>query len=119
MAYDRDDYWQEAFEIAMEEAGCGNLLAQMTDEQRAEIGGALCGAAECQSMAFHVPENPMIERNKTLERQLKWERDLWPCEPCKGEGRIITSGPYHGSDSPCWKCRGDGKYHPRNEPRPA
>lgn len=119
MSYSRDDYWQEAFEIAMEDADCGHLLSQMTKEQREDVGGALCGAAENEGQAFHAPENPMIERNNLLERQLKWERDLWPCETCKGRGRIITPGPYHSSDSPCWKCHGEGKYHPLKEARPA
>ena len=116
---DRDDYYQECFEIAMDDAGCGHLLAQMTDAQKGHVGGAISGAVENVGMAFYTPENPMIERNRTLERQLAWERELWPCEKCKGRGRIITPGPYHSSDSQCWKCNGEGKYHPRKEVRPS
>lgn len=118
MAYSTDDYWQEAFEIAMDEAGCGALLARMSKEQRLEIGGSLAGSAECQSMAFHTPENPLRSENDRLARRLKWQTDLLICENCGGKGRIITQGPYHSSDSECWKCRGDGKVHPHGEARP-
>lgn len=119
MAYDRDDYYQECFEIAMDEAGCGHLLAQMSSEQKAEVGGAISGAVENVGLAFYTPENPMIERNKTLERQLAWERELWPCEPCKASGRLrYNAGPW-AVDTECDKCNGDGKYHPRKEARPS
>ena len=116
---DRSDYWQEAFEVAMEEAGCAHLLAQMTDEQRAEIGGTLAGSAECESMAFATPPNPMIAENKSLERKLKWERELETCGECKGRGRLVEQwGPWT-SNSQCHKCYGTGKVHPHNEREPA
>lgn len=118
MAYDRDDYFRGCFEIAMGDAGCGHLLSQMTDEQRDDVAGAIAGGVENVGMAFPTPANPLIERNKTLERQVEWERDLWACEPCKGRGRIIITGPHHSSDSQCYKCHGAGKYHPRGEARP-
>jgi hypothetical protein len=119
MSYDRDDYWQEAFEIAMDDAGCGELLAQITKEQREFIGAALAGSRECESLAFHVPENPMIERNARLERALKWERELEHCRDCNGTGRIeYRAGPWW-CNSGCDTCHGDGKVHPRREARPS
>lgn len=119
MIYTRDDYWQESFECAMEEAGAGDLLRQLTKEQREEIGGALAGADENRSMAFPTPESPLRADNSRLERRLKWEREREGCPQCKGRGRLITYGPYHSADSECWKCRGDGKVHPRGEREPA
>ena len=119
VAYDRDDYWQEAFEIAMDDAGCGELLKQMSKEQRAEIGGALCGASENEGMASHMPENPLHSENERLSRKLRWQKVLIYCETCNGRGRIITPGPYHSSDSQCWKCHGDGKVHPHGEVMPS
>lgn len=119
MAYSRDDYYQECFEIAMDEAGCGALLAQMTREQRADIGGAIAGAVENQGMAFYVPENPLRGENDRLARKLKWERELEHCEPCKGSGRLqYNAGPW-GVDTGCHHCHGAGKVHPRAERQPA
>ena len=115
----RDEYWQEAFEIAMDDAGCGSLLSQMTKEQREEIGGALCGAAECQGMAFPTPPNPLIAETARLERKLKWERELEICEPCRGAGRLrYNSGPW-AVDEHCSPCSGSGKVHPCGEARPS
>ncbi len=67
MAYDRDDYWREAFEISMDDAGCGELLKQMTAEQINNVAGGIQGAHENIGLAFYVPENPMIDRNRQLD----------------------------------------------------
>lgn len=60
-------YYQEAFEIAMEEAGCWNLVEQMTAEQRAEIGEGIAGSVECEGMAFYTP--PASDRISEIERE--------------------------------------------------
>jgi hypothetical protein len=119
MAYDRDDYYQESFEIAMEECGCGHLLAQMTKEQRAEVGGAIAGSVECEGQAFYRPENPMIRENERLTGKLRWERDLIGCHECAGKGRLqYSAGPW-AVDTGCHICHGAGKVHPRGEREPA
>lgn len=119
MANGRDDYWQEAFEIAMDEVGCNDLLAQMSKEQREEIGGALAGSAECVGMALPTPPNPLLAENKSLERKLVWERELEKCDTCNGRGRLIENfGPWQSS-SECYKCHGAGRVHPRGEREPA
>ena len=119
MSYSRDDYWQEAFECAMSDEGLSHLLKQMTPEQRANIGGALCGAHENIGMAFHVPENPYQSENDRLLRKLKWQRELETCSDCNGKGRIIyMAGPWH-CDMHCSNCSGTGKAHPAREVEPA
>lgn len=119
MSYSRDDYWQEAFEIAMEDAGAGDLLAQLTKEQREQIGGALAGTDENKGMAFPVPESPYRGENDSLKRKLKWQRELEHCTDCNGRGRLrYMAGPW-AVDTECNRCRGDGKVHPRGEREPA
>lgn len=119
MSYSRDDYWREAFECAMDDADCGDLLAQISDEQRKLIAGTLSGAKECESMTFHVPENPMVERNQRLERALKWEQEREGCNDCGGRGRVeYQAGPWW-CNTQCDTCHGEGKVHPYGKPRPA
>lgn len=57
----------------------------------------------------------LVEENKGLERALRIEQELWPCEKCAGTGWIITNRPYDSSMSECSKCRGKGEYHLRGE----
>lgn len=115
MSYSRDDYYQECFETAMADEGLWHLVEQMTPEQRANIGGAIAGAVENVGMAFYQPENPMIERNRTLERKLKWERELVSCLPCNGSGRLkYNAGPW-AVNSHCDHCHGNGKVHPHGD----
>lgn len=62
-------YWQQAFEVALDEMGLDHLLAAMTAEQRAEMGEALNGSHECYSMAYYSP--PASDRISEIERELK------------------------------------------------
>ncbi|MET3710350.1 hypothetical protein ABIC65_001030 [Sphingomonas trueperi] len=119
MSYSRDDYYQECFEVAMSDEGLDHLLSQMTAEQRANIGGAIAGAVENEGTAFYTPENPMIERNRTLERKLKWERELITCKPCGGRGRLEYSAGAWAVNSHCDSCHGSGKVHPLGDREPA
>lgn len=115
----RDQYYQECFEIGMEDCGCGHLLAQMTKEQREWIGGAIAGGVENEGMAFHRPESPLIGENERLKRKLKWERELETCRTCSGTGRErYNAGPW-AVNTVCSRCQGDGKSHPRGEREPA
>ena len=112
-------YYQEAFECAMDAAGCYHLIEQMTPEQRAEVGDGIAGSVECEGMAFYRPENPMLGENDRLRRKLKWERELDQCGVCHGTGREkYSAGPW-AVDATCYKCHGQGKNHPRGEREPA
>lgn len=66
---DTVDYWQETFEISMEEAGCGELLAQITSEQRREIAAGIEGSHDNYGMAFYSP--PSSDRYNEIEREWK------------------------------------------------
>ena len=119
MTYSREDYYQECFEIAMDEAGCGHLLAQMTGAQKAEIGGAIAGGVENEGQAFYRPESPLIGENDRLTRKLRWERELAACQECGGSGRLeYSAGPW-AVNTGCDVCRGTGKVHPCGEREPA
>lgn len=63
----RADYYQEAFEIAMEEAGCWPLVEQMTREQRTEVGASIATSAENSDLAFYTP--PPSDRIAVIERE--------------------------------------------------
>lgn len=63
------DYYQEAFELAMENAGCWHLVERMTPEQRREVGDGIAGSVECEGMAFYSP--PPSDRISVIERE--WE----------------------------------------------
>ncbi|MBO9624134.1 MAG: hypothetical protein J7500_15610 [Sphingomonas sp.] len=115
----RDAYWLEAFEISMEEADCGHLLAQMTDEQRKQVAWGIQGAHENIGLVFYTPENPLRSENERLSRKLRWERELVACDACRGCGREeYAAGPWWVNTS-CHKCNGAGKVHPRSEREPA
>lgn len=115
----REAYWREAFEISMEEAGCGHLLKQMTEDQIKEVAWGIEGSHDNIGLAFHVPENPLRSENDRLSRKLKWERELNHCAPCNGSGRLqYNAGPW-AVDTGCHHCSGAGKVHPRGERCPA
>lgn len=103
------DYWRECVAIAAEECG-----ATLTKEQIDCIAGSVQGGHENYGMAFYQPSSSDFYQPKidNLERELKLERSKVNCKECGGRGRIYTQGPYHGSDSQCWKCHGEGKYVP-------
>ena len=63
----RAEYYEEAFCIAMEEAGCWNLVEQMTAEQRAEVGASIAGSVENSDQAFYTP--PSTDRTSAIERE--------------------------------------------------
>ncbi|EJU15139.1 hypothetical protein LH128_00110 [Sphingomonas sp. LH128] len=66
------DYYQESFEIAMDQAGCWHLVEQMTPEQRRGIGESLAGSAENESLAIHRPSSG--DRVAQIERE--WQQRL-------------------------------------------
>lgn len=65
-------YYQESFEIAMDEAGCWHLVEQMTVEQRASIGESLAGSVENEGLAIYRPSSG--DRIASIERE--WQQRL-------------------------------------------
>ncbi|HEX8610199.1 MAG TPA: hypothetical protein VF800_02840 [Telluria sp.] len=101
------DFWNEVVSEALDEAGI-----EATSEQIATIAANVESAHENYGMAFYQPENPLIGELSETKAALKAERELVHCNTCSGRGRIYSQGPYHGSDSQCWKCYGNGKHKP-------
>lgn len=74
------------------------------------IANDLMTSFDCMDMAFPQPSyNPRNEEVTRLKIELDKERNKVVCNACGGEGRIITPGPYHSSDSQCYACHGEGK----------
>lgn len=100
-------YWEECLAQSFEEHG-----VSITPEQLAAVTRDVEGGHECYGQAFHTPEHPAVEELSRVRAELKAERELVHCETCNGRGRITTQGPYHSSNSECWRCRGNGKHKP-------
>lgn len=103
------DYWRECVSESLEDAG---IVA--TKEQIETVTSWVEGAHENFSMAHGhdcIP-NPLVSENESLKRELSNERNKVVCRECNGHGRTTTQGPYHSSNSECYKCRGEGKVNP-------
>lgn len=100
-------YWRECMSCAAEEC---NLV--LTEEQLSYLAETAEGARENYGMAFYQPESPYPSEIKALEDRLAKEVSKVVCRECWGDGRITTQGPYHSSNSQCWKCHGEGKVQP-------
>ena len=105
------DYWEEAVACSLDEHGI-----QATDEQIKAIAADMAINHEMYGTAhgYDAIPNPLQSERDDLARKLEAEREKVHCKTCGGRGRIITTGPYHSSDSECWKCRGDGRHAPWN-----
>lgn len=101
------DYWTECVSEAFEDAGIS-----ATKEQIKTVASCVEVAHENYGMVhgYDAIPNPLALENDNLKRELRKEQDKVICEECQGKGRIITAGPYHSSDSRCWKCRGEGRH---------
>lgn len=102
-------YWEESVSCSFDDAGIA-----ATQEQIEWVAGDMESSHECFTMAFSgPPDRPAVDPEIVrLRRELEWERNAVACPICHGRGRIITNGPYHSSDSGCWKCNGRGKVQP-------
>lgn len=103
------DYWFECIAEAFDDTG---IVA--TKEQISNVAGWVEGAHENYGMAhgYDCIPNPTQIENKRLSKELELERSKVVCPECNGKRRLVTYGPYHSSDSECWKCRGEGKVLP-------
>lgn len=99
------DLWKELIAESLDEHG-----VTATAEQIALIASDAAGISESIGEHSFHPADPMIRELADSKAALKREQDKVACSPCKGTGRIYTPGPYHGSDSQCWKCRGEGRH---------
>jgi len=82
----KDEYWEEALEIALEDEGASNAL---TKEQISNIAGALAVSAENEGMAMGhdtIP-NPMTADVNALKRELRKAE-----EEAEKRERIYQSG---------------------------
>lgn len=100
------NYWEECLAEAFGDAGI-----TATKEQIDTVASWVEGAHENYGMAhgYNCIPNPLQYENDTLRKKLDLERRKENCPICDGRGRIITPGPYHSSNSQCWKCNGEGK----------
>lgn len=103
------NYWEECISCAMEEA---ELVA--TPEQIKSIARFVEIARENYGimMGHDCVPNPLRIENDRLAKQLDREKRLEHCRECDGSGRVVSHGPYHSSNSQCWKCSGAGKIDP-------
>ncbi|UZJ58600.1 hypothetical protein OKW98_18660 [Pseudomonas sp. KU26590] len=101
------DLWKEMIAESLEQHG-----VMATAEQINLIAEDAAGIAESISEHSFHPADPMVHELAESQKALKREREKVACVPCHGSGFIETSGPYHGSTSQCWKCRGEGRHTP-------
>ena len=102
-------YWIEAVSSALDEHGI-----EASDKAIVGMAKDIEISHENYGMAFPAPSGPsQLQRDiDDANRMLDEERRKVHCRSCGGAGRIITQGPYHGTDSECWKCRGEGRHLP-------
>lgn len=102
-------YWEECMSEALYEAE-----VNFTPEQLAIVVDYAIRGHEMydEYTGRYLIPNPETERANRAEKALQQEQRKIFCCQCNGRGRIYTQGPYHGSDSECWKCRGEGKHLP-------
>lgn len=100
------DYWRECVDEAFADAGI-----EASEAQRENVAGWFESAHSNYGMAFGNPSAGERDRSEIddLKRKLRQAQEKVPCHTCNGRGRIITPGPYHSSDSQCWKCHGEGR----------
>lgn len=108
-----DQYWIEAVQCALDEAG---LAA--SEDQVSSIAETIEGAHETHGEAtgqhiFAANRAADIDREKRdLKAEIRWERDKQACSTCGGKGRLITNFGIMSSSSDCHSCRGEGRVNP-------
>lgn len=104
------DYWKEAVESSLDEAGVTATL-----EQLEAIAGDMKVSHEQVGMAFGhdvASQNYQAEKDRTiadLRKELADERAKQTCAACRGQGTITICGPSHSATSDCSACRGQGR----------
>lgn len=101
------DYYRECLVDSFSENGIVATPAQID-----EVARAVDGAVENRSLAFHVPENPLVGELERTKAQLKIECEKIQCRECSGSGVNITRFGTMEGRSQCWRCHGYGKHSP-------
>lgn len=102
------NYWKECVESALEEAG---LLA--TQEQVDIMANVVRGGHNNYDMAYPLPENPLIDEVKALEKKVAREKSKVTCANCNGSGGwTVPVGVSHQSYERCHRCNGEGRHDP-------
>jgi hypothetical protein len=95
----------DCIEAAFDEVGIVATSDQMKHvASSVEMGYEMYG----QAHGYDCIPNPVLLENEKLKEELDTERRKIVCVECKGKGRIYSQGPYHGSDSQCHICHGEG-----------
>ena len=99
------DYWKEAVECALEDAG---IVA--TEQQIKSVTETIEGSFENYGMAYPTPSNPLIGELKETQKALEEERSKSFCTTCQSTGRITNSWGSSGrsTNSNCMECNGKG-----------
>jgi hypothetical protein len=104
----RIDVLKECLAEALDE----HAGVSVSDEALTAIAEDIEGFYDNLDLVEYRPANPLISETDRLRAELKRERVKVVCKECHGIGRIISYGPYHGSNTQCWKCHGEGKVKP-------
>ena len=104
-----EEYWTESVMTAFEEADLAALPKQIES-----VAHFIMISHENINEAFGSPQgpHPLQEENERLRAQVKAEQEKVTCPDCKGKGIERFNGPYHYSESDCFKCKGKGRIAP-------
>lgn len=99
------NYWKECISEALDDAGIN-----ATEDQIKTIAEWVSGAHENYGMAFgHDCISNSFDEGR-LKEELRKEKSKVYCKSCKGQGYIVTNGPYHSSETTCHVCRGEVRH---------
>lgn len=102
------DYWYEAVEIALNDAG-----VSASDEQIDLIAGAIKVSHANYSMCHFTPSsNNESEEVSRLQKELDDEKSKVVCPNCKGAGFHVVFYGTRSAEFECHKCRGSGRVLP-------
>lgn len=109
----RRDYWVEAVESSLEEAGVA-----ATTEQIANVAGDMEISHQQEGMAFGgdvASANLQGAKERELadlRKRLRDEEAKVTCAECRGRGHIVENFGTRSFESTCSKCRGAGRHAP-------
>jgi len=107
------DYWKECIAGAFDDVG---ITANA--EQIKIVADWVEGAHDNFGLATGLDvadQNLAASRERKIKEakaETELEKQKIHCRECDGNGRITTQGPYHSSNSECWKCHGEGRHTP-------
>lgn len=99
----KKEYWKESIAEILDDA-----KISYNHDQLDEIVEGIISSYESMDLAFPVPPNPLIERNKELQKALKREKEKVICKKCKGKGHTTFDDGVRSATSSCFYCNGRG-----------